>query len=182
MMMWWDKIGLTVDIVWLVFAVLIVVAGIALVIRDEMQAREEDEGEMPLNEYERCMENMEAERRGWKAINDELRERNDELQREKVALMLDRDRARLQLVKLKQDRSVSTVEDFQRDTEALHLRLIDYVSQQDEILSAYTTGNLFIENTEKQQKKVEALGKAEACLGDAIVYLANAKTTGDGQK
>lgn len=188
MMKWWDKIGLFVDIWWLVVLLFMLVGAFAIAIM-EMRAKkeseqeedeQEDEYKDPLKEeyledITRERENMNVERRGWKSINEDLRRRIDILQSEKVSLQIERNRLKLQLDTLQQKRNVTTVEDLQAEAEELHMRLEEYLCGQDEILAAYTTGNLMIENTDKQQEKVELLGKAEASLGDTIVYLTRAK-------
>ena len=135
-----------------------------------------------MEDIARERENMNVERRGWKSINEDLRRRIDLLQCEKVSLQIERDRLKLQLYELQQKRKITTADDLQAEAEELHIRLEEYLSGQDEILAAYTTGNLMIENTDKQQKKVELLGKAESCLGDAIVYLTRVKNTEEGQR
>ena len=196
MMRWWDKVGLFVDIWWLVIFVLMFIGAIAIAViemKAQKESTQEDEYEQedghedPLKEeyledIARERENMNVERRGWKAINEDLRRRIDLLQCEKVSLQIERDRLKLQLDEFQQKRKITTADDLQAEAEELHIRLEEYLSGQDDILAAYTTGNLMIENTDKQQKKVELLGKAESCLGDAIVYLTRVKNTEEGQR
>lgn len=178
-MQWWDKLDATTNIIWLVIFGVTILAGVVMAAMGIDSAGEVEKGkdskESYLEDYERDVENMKVERVGWRAINEDLRKENEELKRKNAELTLECRASKLRLDKLLQGDKVVTLEDLQKDIESCHTRMEGFIDEQDQVLSAYTTGNFIVPNTTKQQKKLEALEMAQAHIVDARNYILQAK-------
>lgn len=177
MMHWWDKVNVTASLLLIFF---VVACMILIIVQDLRDSYTGEEGDI-VSDFNREYENIQVERRGWREINDDLRKKNEELQRQNIELRLECQLAENRLGKVLQNRKVVTLEDIQKELEAVHGGMESYISEQDQVLAAYTTGNFIVENTEKLQVRLAAMSDAEDCIRDALNYVAKAKTTIEGE-
>lgn len=172
-MQWWDKLGATVDIIWLVVFGIIILASVVLATRNiDVVDKQREEGDSYLEEYERELENMKVERKGWISINGELRSENEELKRKNAELILEQRHLR----NLLKTSSVVTLEDLDKELDSYHARMMEYMNEQDQVLAAYTTGNFLVANTEYLQKRLDAMANAEEHILNAKEYILLART------
>ena len=174
-MQWWDKVAVTVDFIWLFLFLVLVIACLVVGYNEAKKVDKMEENiDEYLDEYERDLENMKVERKGWKTINEDLRQENEDLKRKNMELVLEKRSLSMQLEKLVQSYKVVTLDDLQKGLESYHMRMMDYINEQDQALAAYTTGNLFVKNTETLQNRLDALSNAELCICNAKNYISAA--------